>query len=97
MPITVAFLLLFIKGTYTYSGADYAVFPPISGSSYKKCREVALEGLKVNGPCSHPNCTFDGIWDGEKGSGQRTLYATSSFYYLARDVCIYFIKRNLFL
>lgn len=75
-------------GTYTYSGADYAVFPPISGSSYKKCREIALEGLKVNEPCSHPNCTFGGIWDGGKGSGQRTLYATSSFYYLAKDVGI---------
>nr|KYP63742.1 Nucleoside-triphosphatase [Cajanus cajan] len=75
-------------GTYTYSGAEYALFPPISGSSYEKCREIVLEALKVNEPCSHPNCTFGGIWDGGRGSGQRTLYATSSFFYLAQDVGI---------
>lgn len=72
-------------GTYKYSGVEYAVFAPNSGPSYDACRKIVLEVLKVNAPCAHPNCTFNGIWDGGKGSGQRTLYATSSFYYLSED------------
>ncbi|CAJ1793688.1 unnamed protein product [Sphenostylis stenocarpa] len=75
-------------GTYTYSGVEYAVYPPISGSSYDACRDIVLEALKVKEPCSHPNCTFGGVWDGGRGSGQKTIYATSSFYYLASDVGI---------
>jgi len=82
--------LLFFVGTYTYSGVEYAVHPPSSGSSYDACREIVLEALKLNEPCSHPNCTFGGIWDGGRGSGQRTIYATSSFYYQASDVCALF-------
>ncbi|KAL9277801.1 hypothetical protein ACSQ67_024965 [Phaseolus vulgaris] len=74
--------LLFFIGIYTYSGVEYAVYPPSSGSNYDACREIVLRAIKLNEPCSHPNCTFGGIWDGGKGSGQRTLYATSSFYYL---------------
>ncbi|KAL2320438.1 hypothetical protein Fmac_029407 [Flemingia macrophylla] len=79
-------------GTYTYSGMEYAVYPPISGSNYEKCREMALKVLKVDEPCSHPNCTFGGIWDGGRGSGQNTIYATSSFFYLPKDVGMFDAK-----
>ncbi|KAK7377789.1 hypothetical protein VNO80_03221 [Phaseolus coccineus] len=33
-------------------------------------REIVLEALKLNEPCSHPNCTFGGIWDGGKGNAK---------------------------
>ncbi|KOM38510.1 hypothetical protein LR48_Vigan03g189200 [Vigna angularis] len=76
------------EGSYTYSGVEYAVYPPKSGPSYDACREIVLEALKLKAPCSYHNCSFGGVWDGGRGSGQRTIYATSSFYYLPRDVGI---------
>ncbi|CAJ1793726.1 unnamed protein product [Sphenostylis stenocarpa] len=85
-------ILAGFNGTYTYSGAEYEVYPPISGPSYEACRELVLETLKVNEPCSHPNCTFGGIWDGGRGSGQKTIYATSSFFYLSQDVGMFDAK-----
>nr|AAG32960.1 apyrase GS52 [Glycine soja] len=75
-------------GTYTYSGADYKAFAPISGSSYDECREVVLQALKLNESCPHQNCTFGGIWDGGRGSGQKILFGTSSFYYLPTEIGI---------
>ncbi|KAK7396033.1 hypothetical protein VNO78_16729 [Psophocarpus tetragonolobus] len=85
-------ILAGFRATYTYAGAEYAVYPLISGSSYEKCREIVLEALKLNAPCPHQNCTFGGIWDGGRGSGQRTIYATSSFFYLTRDVGVFDAK-----
>nr|KYP63745.1 Nucleoside-triphosphatase [Cajanus cajan] len=85
-------ILAGFDGTFKYSGVEYEVYPPISGPSYEKCREIVLKALKVDEPCSHQNCTFGGIWDGGRGSGQRTIYATSSFFYLSRDVGIYDAK-----
>ncbi|XP_017405963.1 nucleoside-triphosphatase-like [Vigna angularis] len=79
---------LYAKGSYTYSGVEYAVYPPKSGPSYDACREIVLEALTLKAPCSDHNCSFGGVWDGGRGSGQRTIYATSSFYYLSRDVGI---------
>ncbi|XP_047172097.1 nucleoside-triphosphatase-like [Vigna umbellata] len=76
------------EGSYTYSEVEYAVYPPKSGPSYDACREIVLEALKLKAPCSHHNCSFGGVWDGGRGSGQRNIYATSSFYYLSRDVGI---------
>jgi len=42
----------------------------------------------VNDPCPYGKCTFGGIWNGGGGSGQKTLYVTSSFYYVPTGVCI---------
>jgi len=71
------------------------VYPPKSGPSYDACREIVLEALKLNAPCSHRNCSFGGVWDGGKGSGQTHIYATSSFYYLNRDVRALFWREFL--
>ncbi|RDX63173.1 hypothetical protein CR513_58430 [Mucuna pruriens] len=81
-------ILAGFDGTYTYSGEDYKAFAPISGSNYDECKEIVLQALKVNEPCPHQNCTFGGIWDGGRGSGQKILFGTSSFYYLATSVGI---------
>ncbi|KAK7336228.1 hypothetical protein VNO77_16763 [Canavalia gladiata] len=81
-------ILAGFDGTYTYSGAEYKAFAPISGSNFDECRKIVLEALKVNEACPHQNCSFGGIWDGGKGSGQKTLFATSSFYYLPTEVGI---------
>lgn len=78
-----------LKGTYTYSGEDYKAFAPISGSNYHECRKIVLQALKVNQFCPHRNCSFGGIWDGGKGSGQNILFGTSSFYYLPSEVSNY--------
>lgn len=84
-------IFLFCKGTYAYSGTEYAVYPPISGYSYDACREIVLKAIEVNEPCPHSNCTFGGIWDGGRGNGQRTIYATSSFFYLTHSVIYFYI------
>ncbi|XP_020229556.1 nucleoside-triphosphatase [Cajanus cajan] len=73
------------NGTYTYSGVEYTALASTSGSDYDECREIVLEALKVNETCSYKNCTFGGIWNGGGGSGQSTLYITTSFYYLVID------------
>ncbi|KAL2320436.1 hypothetical protein Fmac_029405 [Flemingia macrophylla] len=70
------------NGTYTYSNVEYTALASASGSDYDQCREIVLEALKVNETCSYKNCTFGGIWNGGGGSGQDTLYITTSFYYL---------------
>lgn len=87
---------LFLKGTYTYSGANYKAFAPISGSNYNECKEIVLQALKVNEPCPHQNCTFGGIWDGGRGSGQKVLFGTSSFYYVATSVSIISLDKIFF-
>ncbi|XP_027349652.1 nucleoside-triphosphatase-like [Abrus precatorius] len=81
-------ILAGFDGIYTYSGANYKAYAPTSGSNFDECRELVRLALKVNEPCPHQNCTFGGIWDGGKGSGQRNLYVTSSFYYVASEVGI---------
>ncbi|RDY13338.1 hypothetical protein CR513_01760, partial [Mucuna pruriens] len=79
-------LLAGFDGTYTYNGASYEAYAPTFGSNFDECREVVLDALKVNAPCSHENCTFGGIWNGGRGSGQRNLVLTSSFYYVASEL-----------
>ncbi|AES80803.2 GDA1/CD39 nucleoside phosphatase family protein [Medicago truncatula] len=54
-----------------YSGVEYKVFPPSSGSNFDECKEITLKVLKVNDPCPYSNCTFGGIWNG--GGGTYTL------------------------
>ncbi|XP_014491077.1 nucleoside-triphosphatase-like [Vigna radiata var. radiata] len=82
-------ILYGFDGTYTYSGEDYKAFAPISGSNYHECRKIVLQALKVNQFCPHRNCSFGGIWDGGKGSGQNILFGTSSFYYLPSEIGIF--------
>ncbi|TKY62928.1 Nucleoside-triphosphatase protein [Spatholobus suberectus] len=79
-------ILAGFDGIYTYSGADYKAYAPTSGSNFDECREIVLQALRVNEPCPHQNCTFGGIWDGGRGSGQKNLVVSSSFYYLATEV-----------
>ncbi|AES80808.2 putative apyrase [Medicago truncatula] len=75
-------------GTYTYSGEEYKAFSPASGSNFDECKEIILKALKVNDPCPYGKCSFGGIWNGGGGSGQKTLYVTSSFYYVPTGVNI---------
>lgn len=85
---------MFFKGTYTYAGEEFKANAPASGASFKKCKKIVRQALKLNYPCPYQNCTFGGIWSGGGGSGQRILFAASSFFYLAEDVCIIIV--NLF-
>ncbi|MQK22434.1 hypothetical protein EI013_29125, partial [Escherichia coli] len=64
----------------------YKAYASPAGSNYDECREIVLKALKVNVPCPYKNCTFNGIWNGGGGSGQKNLVLTSSFYYQAIDV-----------
>ncbi|GAU35250.1 hypothetical protein TSUD_323870 [Trifolium subterraneum] len=75
-------------GTYTYSGEEYKAYAPASGSSFDKCREIIRKALKVNHSCPYSSCTFNGVWSGGGGRGQRTLYTTSSFYYVPENIGI---------
>lgn len=75
-------------GTYTYSGEEYKAFSLASGPNFDECKEIILKALKVNDPCPYGKCSFGGIWNGGGGSGQKTLYVTSSFYYVPTGVNI---------
>ncbi|XP_076893987.1 apyrase 2-like [Bidens hawaiensis] len=76
------------NGVYSYSGIDYIVSAPSSGSSFDKCRKEALKSLKVDEYCPYTNCTFGGVWNGGGGGGdgQNNLYVGSYFYDRAGQV-----------
>nr|AFK42133.1 unknown [Medicago truncatula] len=79
-------ILAGFDGTYTYAGEEFKANAPASGANFKKCKKIVREALKLNYPCPYQNCTFGGIWSGGGGSGQRILFAASSFFYLAEDI-----------
>ncbi|XP_022153684.1 apyrase 2-like [Momordica charantia] len=68
------------EGTYTYGGEEYKASAPRSGSSFARCRRVILEALKINQYCGYSECTFDGIWSGGGGVGQKNIYVASFFF-----------------
>ncbi|KAG9458570.1 hypothetical protein H6P81_003078 [Aristolochia fimbriata] len=68
-------------GFYNYGGSRYNASASPSGSSFNKCRRVAIRALKVNeSTCSHMKCTFGGIWNGGGGDGQKNLFVASFFF-----------------
>ncbi|CAH1424448.1 unnamed protein product [Lactuca virosa] len=69
------------NGVYSYAGIDYKVSSPSSGSNMNKCREEALKALKSNdSTCTHMKCTFNGVWNGGGGDGQKNLFVASFFF-----------------
>ncbi|KAL3616639.1 hypothetical protein CASFOL_039033 [Castilleja foliolosa] len=72
-------------GTYEYSGIVYTVKAPASGTSMRRCRALTRKTLKVEAPCSHKNCSFNGVWNGGGGDGIDNLYVASFFYDTAAE------------
>lgn len=69
------------NGVYSYGGSDYKVSSPSSSSNLNKCREVASKALKTNeSTCTHMKCTFNGVWNGGGGDGQKNLFVASFFF-----------------
>lgn len=58
----------------------------------KRCRVLARKALKINAPCKYKKCTFNGIWNGGGGDGQKNVYMSSSFYWTAREVEFTLVK-----
>ncbi|RHN59595.1 putative hydrolase [Medicago truncatula] len=79
-------ILAGFDGTYRYAGEEFKANALASGASFKKCKKIVHQALKLNYPCPYQNCTFGGIWNGGGGSGQRKLFAASFFFYLAAEV-----------
>lgn len=52
----------------------------------KRCQILTRKALKINAPCKYDSCTFNGIWNGGGGDGEKNLYLSSSFYWTALDV-----------
>ncbi|CAA2944844.1 apyrase-like [Olea europaea subsp. europaea] len=75
-------------GTYTYGGVVYKASAPPTGTNMKRCRVLARKALKINAPCKYKKCTFNGIWNGGGGDGQKNVYMSSSFYWTAREAGI---------
>lgn len=59
---------------------------PKRGSSWKKCRQLTRQALRTNVPCMNKNCTFNGVWNGGGGDGQKTIHASSFFYDIGAQV-----------
>ncbi|PIN24283.1 Nucleoside phosphatase [Handroanthus impetiginosus] len=73
------------QGTYKYSGVVYNVSAPASGTSMRRCRALTRRTLRIDAPCYYKNCSFNGIWNGGGGDGQRNLYVASFFYDTAAE------------
>ncbi|KAK4272286.1 hypothetical protein QN277_020867 [Acacia crassicarpa] len=68
-------------GSYKYGGKSFKASASLSGASLSECRSIALEALKVNeSSCTYKKCTFDGIWNGGGGDGQKNLFVASFFF-----------------
>ncbi|KQJ92490.1 probable apyrase 3 [Brachypodium distachyon] len=79
-------MLLGSTGNYTYNGEDYPAVAAPWGASYGKCRKEARRALRLDAPCKAKNCTFNGVWNGGGGAGQKEIYAASFFYGKATQV-----------
>lgn len=79
-----------VLGVYSYGGIDYKVSAPSSGSNMNKCRKVVLNALKVKSTCPYEKCTFNGVWNGSGGDGQKNMFVTSFFYDRAAEVFYYY-------
>ncbi|MCD9644571.1 Apyrase [Datura stramonium] len=73
---------------YSYGGVDYKVKAPKKGSSWKKCKNLTKQALKIKAPCNNKNCTFNGAWNGGGGDGQKNIHASSFFYDIGAQVGI---------
>ncbi|CDP04087.1 unnamed protein product [Coffea canephora] len=80
-------------GYYTYGDVAYRASAFPTGPNMKKCRAFVLKALKINAPCKHKKCTFNGVWNGGGGDGQKNLYVASFFYDRASQVGV--IKTNV--
>ncbi|XP_020232452.1 apyrase 2 [Cajanus cajan] len=68
-------------GSYNYGGKSFKASSSPSGASLNECKSIAHKALKVNGStCTHMKCTFDGIWNGGGGDGQKNLFVASFFF-----------------
>lgn len=80
-------MIFFVAGTYKYSGVVYNVSSPKSGgTSVGRCRALTRKTLRLDAPCSHKNCSFNGVWNGGGGDGLNNLYVASFFYSTASGV-----------
>ncbi|XP_049363954.1 apyrase [Solanum verrucosum] len=75
-------------GYYSYGGVDYKVKAPKKGSSWKRCRRLTRHALKINAKCKIEECTFNGVWNGGGGDGQKNIHASSFFYDIGAQVGI---------
>ncbi|KAL2555160.1 apyrase 2 [Forsythia ovata] len=75
-------------GTYTYGGVVYKAAAPRTGTNMRICMVLARKALKIKAPCKYEKCTFNGIWNGGGGDGQKNLYLSSSFYWTALEAGI---------
>ncbi|KAL0442288.1 UNVERIFIED_CONTAM: Apyrase [Sesamum latifolium] len=76
------------QGTYEYSDVVYKVSPPMYGTSRRRCRLLTRKVLGLDAPCSHRNCSFNGVWNGGGGDGRKNLYVASFFYDTAAETGI---------
>ncbi|XP_073008731.1 probable apyrase 2 [Typha latifolia] len=76
------------NGEYKYNGNVYHSSAAPSGSSYLKCRKNVVKALKIDADCESKDCSFNGVWSGGGGAGQKKLYVASFFYDKASEVGI---------
>ncbi|RDX67306.1 Apyrase 2, partial [Mucuna pruriens] len=78
-------ILAGFDGYYKYGGVQYKATAPPLGSSFSECQNVVLEALHVNATCTYKDCTFDGIWNGGGGNGEKNFYIASFFFDVADE------------
>ncbi|KAF3667059.1 Apyrase [Capsicum annuum] len=76
------------EGFYSYGGVDYKVQAPKKGNSLRRCRNLVKQALRTKAKCINEDCTFNGVWNGGGGDGQKTIHASSFFYDIGAQVGI---------
>ncbi|PHT33015.1 Apyrase [Capsicum baccatum] len=76
------------EGFYSYGGVDYKVQAPKKGNSWRRCRNLVKQALRTKAKCINEECTFNGVWNGGGGDGQKTIHASSFFYDIGAQVGI---------
>lgn len=76
-------------GYYTYGDVVYRASALPTGPNIKQCWRFVKKALNISAPCPHENCTFNGVWNGGGGDGQKNLYIASFFYDIGSEVGIF--------
>lgn len=73
---------------YHYGTEDFKAVADGSGADVGGCKDLVLRALKREEACTSLQCTFDGVWSGGGGAGQKDLLVASFFFDRAAEVGI---------
>lgn len=68
---------------YAYAGKSYTASAAEAGPNFDSCSSTVLTALNKDAECDggvETECTFNGVWGGGGGDGQKVVYVSSYFF-----------------